>query len=228
MSQAPRALVVVTSHDRFGALERRTGYWLGEVTHFCHVVGAAGFEVDFVSPKGGKPPLDDKSQDRGDRANQGFIAAPQLADKLDATMTPAEVDAGRYSVIYFAGGHGAMWDFPESAPLARLAEAIYARGGVVSAVCHGSAGLLPLRHADGRPLIEGQPVTGFANLEESLLRLTNHVPYLLEDELKKRGGRYRSAVIPFTEYVAVGERLVSGQNPRSARAAARAVVELLR
>lgn len=222
-----RVLIAVTSHDQLGNLERKTGYWLAEVTHFWKEMQDAGVEVDFVSPRGGSPPLDEKSRAPGDQANREFQRHTPSVEKLAATLTPAQADPARYDAIYFAGGHGAMWDFPKDAGLTELAQAIYARGGVVAAVCHGSAGLLNLKRPDGTALVAGQPVTGFANIEERLARLSDHVPFLLEDELKRRGGAYKRAFLPFTSHVEVGERLVTGQNPQSARATARAVLGLL-
>ena len=223
----PRVLIAVTSHDQFGSLGRKTGYWLGEVTHFWKEMIDAGVEVDFVSPKGGEPPLDEKSHAPRDPANRAFSEhAPSVA-QLAATLTPDAVDPTRYDAIYFAGGHGAMWDFPTDPGLTRLAEAIYEKGGIVSAVCHGSAALLNLKRADGSALVAGQAVTGFANLEERLAGLTKHVPFALEDQLKEKGGAYKRAFLPFTSHVEVGDRLVTGQNPQSARATARAVLELL-
>jgi putative intracellular protease/amidase len=223
----PRVLIAVTSHDQLGSLGRKTGYWLGEVTHFWKEMIDAGVEVDFVSPKGGAPPVDEKSQAPRDRANRAFSEhAPSVA-QLAATLTPDAVDPARYDAIYFAGGHGAMWDFPTDSGLTRLAEAIYEKGGVVAAVCHGSAALLNLKRADGKPLVAGQAVTGFANLEERLAGLMKHVPFALEDQLKQKGAAYKRAFLPFTSHVEVGDRLVTGQNPQSARATARAVLELL-
>lgn len=221
-----RVLIAVTSHENFGSLPRKTGYWLGEVTHFWHEMQEAGVEVAFVSTRGGAPPLDEKSRAPNDPANRAF-AEHAASALLSSTATPEKLDPARYDAIYFAGGHGAMWDFPNDERLAKLAMGIYEKGGIVSAVCHGSAALLPLERADGTPLIAGQPVTGFANLEERLAGLTKHVPFALEDELKKKGGNYKRAFFPFTSFVAVGERLVTGQNPQSARATARAVLALL-
>jgi putative intracellular protease/amidase len=222
-----RVLIAVTSHDQFGSLARKTGYWLGEVTHFWKEMKDAGVEVDFVSPRGGSPPLDEKSRAPSDKANREFQEHAPSVEKLAATLRPEQADPARYDAIYFAGGHGAMWDFPADSGLTQLAQAIYEKGGVVAAVCHGSAGLLNLKRPDGSALIAGQPVTGFANLEERLARLTDHVPFALEDELKQKGGAYKRAFLPFTSHVEVGERLVTGQNPQSARATARAVLELL-
>lgn len=225
-----KILAVVTSHDAYESSEEKTGLWLGELTHFCEVVSEAGFEVDVVSPKGGQVPLDKRSlgvAGGARRSNRAFMANPALRAKLERSLRPEDVSIEDYHAIYFAGGHGAMWDFRGDPDVARLAEAVDRRGGVVSAVCHGVAGVLDLRRADGSGLIEGQPVTGYANVEERVIRKANDVPYLLEEELVRHGGRYSRGRVPFTPHVEVGDRLVTGQNPLSSKAVARAVLELL-
>jgi putative intracellular protease/amidase len=206
--------------------ERSTGYWLGEVSHFYLIAAEHGYAIDVVSPRGGRPPLDSKSAAPRDAANRAFLADATAMGKLNASLRPDQLDPSEYAAIYFAGGHGAMWDFPDDPGLNRLAEAI-AGHGVVSAVCHGSAGLLNLRRPDGGLLIAGRKVSGFANLEERLIRLTGNVPFLLEDRLRAAGGVYSRALLPFVPHVAVDGDLISGQNPQSARAVARAVVKRL-
>jgi putative intracellular protease/amidase len=219
-----RILIVVTSHA--GHLpNRKSGYWLGEVTHFFHVARETGIQVDFASPLGGRPPLDEKSLSAFDRINKAFVNDAQTMSRLDHTQRVAVVDPDAYTAIYYAGGHGAMWDFPDDPALARLSASIYARGGVVASVCHGAAGLLPIRDGAGAPLIAGKTVTGFSNTEEKLIGLTRAVPYLLQDELAKHG-RYDSSW-PFLPHVVVSDRVVTGQNPASTKATARAVVKLL-
>jgi putative intracellular protease/amidase len=222
-----RILVVVTSHDELGASGKRTGYWMGEVTHFHRYVSARGYQVDFASPKGGKPPLDERSRAPGDPDNRAFQADAEAVGRLDASLLPSALRASDYAAIYFAGGHGPMWDFPDHQAFQDLARSIYERGGVVAANCHGSAALVNLRLSGGSYLVEGKPVTGLSNFEEWLSGAKPHVPFLLEDELKKRGGQYRRALFPFASNVQVAERLVTGQNPRSTRAVAARVVELL-
>lgn len=227
MNQRKKILIVVTNHDRLNN-GKPTGYWLGEITHFYHILVDAGFEVDFTSPQGHLPPMDQRSYNQRDRDNQRFLLNPDLKQQLDTAIAITEVNPTAYSVIYYAGGHGAMWDFPNNQALAQVATAIYENGGIVSAVCHGSAGLLNITLSNGHYLLENKCATGFANLEERLIRLTGAVPFLLEDEMKKRGALYKSALIPFIPYVQVSDRLVTGQNPQSAKAVAQAVLRLLR
>lgn len=230
MKGSRKILAVVTSHDTYDNSDEKTGLWLGELTHFWEVVSAAGFEVDVVSPSGGRVPIDARSvglAGAARRPNRAFMADPELRGRLERSMRPGEVSIDDYAAIYFAGGHGAMWDFRGNPGVTGLAEAVDRRGGVVAAVCHGVAGVLDLRRADGTGLIAGQPVTGYANIEERVLRMTNNVPYLLEDELVRRGGRYRRGRVPFAPHVEVADRLVTGQNPLSSKAVARAVARLL-
>lgn len=207
-----KIVIAVTSHSAMRNTERITGYWLGEISHFYLIAAEHGYEMDFVSPHGGRPPLDAKSAAPRDPANRAFLADATATRKLNASLRPDQTDPRDYAAIYFAGGHGAMWDFPDDEGLNRLASAI-AGHGVVSAVCHGSAGLLNLRRADGGRLIAGRKVTGFSNLEERLIRLTNNVPFLLEDRLHEAGGAYNRALLPFIPHVTVDGDLISGQNP---------------
>jgi putative intracellular protease/amidase len=221
-----KILIVITSHNILNN-GKETGYWLGEVTHFYHILAEAGFKFDFASPKGSQPPLDQKSYDLQDKDNRKFWEDEQLQGQLNNTIPIEAVNPEDYVAIYYAGGHGAMWDFPGNERLAQVAAQIYENGGFVSAVCHGSAGLLNIKLADGRSLLDGKTVTGFANLEEQLIRLTSAVPFLLEDELKKQGGIYKRGILPFIPHVQVSDRLITGQNPQSAKAVAKALVKSL-
>ncbi|NEP19520.1 MAG: type 1 glutamine amidotransferase domain-containing protein [Leptolyngbya sp. SIO4C1] len=223
---AQKILIIATNHDRLDN-GQETGYWLGEITHFYHILADAGFEIEFASPQGGRPPMDQKSYNLRDRDNRSFLEDDSLRHQLETPIPIDQVNPDDYIAIYYAGGHGAMWDFPNNETLAQVAAAIYEKGGFVSAVCHGSAGLLNIRLSDGRYLIEGKSVTGFANLEERLIRLVSAVPFLLEDEIKKRGAQYKSALLPFIPHVEVNDRLITGQNPQSAKAVAQALVQRL-
>lgn len=226
MKTRKKILIIATNHDRLNN-GQETGYWLGEITHFYNILADAGFEIDFASPKGSKPPMDKKSYNLRDRDNRKFIGNSNLKQRLETPIPIDQLNPEDYMAIYYAGGHGAMWDFPNNKTLAQVAAAIYENGGFVAAVCHGSAGLLNIQLADGRYLLDGKSATGFANLEERLIRLTSAVPFLLEDEIKKRGAQYKRALLPFIPHVVVNDRLVTGQNPQSAKAVAKALIQLI-
>ena len=219
-------LVFVTSHDRFGETEKKTGYYLPEVSHAVASFRAAGFDIDFASPRGGHAPVDPSSVDRSDADNRALLDDAALSKKLRETLSPDEVDLSRYDAVFFAGGMGTMWDFAQDARLGQLAAAMYERGGVVAAVCHGPAALLSARLSNGAPLVEGRDVASFSNAEERAAGHVGVIPYMLESELQAKGARYSSAPL-WQAHVAVSERLVTGQNPASTRGVAAEVVRLL-
>ncbi len=221
-----KILVVVTSNDHFGSTAETTGYWLGEVSHFYDVAIKSGFEIDFASPLGGSPPVDEGSMQLKDPVNVRFLADTAAIQKLEHSLTAAQVNPDDYAAIYFAGGHGPMWDLVDNEDFHSLSRAIYERGGVVSAVCHGPVALLNLRLSDGTSILDGKRATGLANIEERLTGKAKKVPFLLQTEMKKRGARYHRG-FPFASHVEVDGRLVTGQNPKSTRAVAQKVVALL-
>jgi putative intracellular protease/amidase len=217
-------LIALTSHGTLGETGRPTGFYLPEVVHPYTVFRQAGYAVAFVSPQGGQPPMD--GVDPADPALRAFLDDAAVMAQLAQTPTPADLAAADYAAIFYAGGHGAMWDLATDATLAKLAAAIYAQGGVVAAVCHGPAGLVNIQQADGSYLVAGKTVAAFTNAEEAAVGLTDVVPFLLETTLGERGAQITSAP-NFQEHTVVSERLVTGQNPASATAVARHVVAAL-
>lgn len=216
-------LIATTSHAQKGDTGEPTGAYLPEVAHPYDVFTRAGFLVEFASVKGGAVPL--YGHEDADATARDFLAGPGAA-ALAASAPSSAVDPSRYDAIFFAGGHGAMWDLPSDPGFLAVTAAIWAQGGVVSAVCHGPAALVDVRLADGRPLVEGRTVNAFTNDEERAVKLEGVVPFLLEDRLVERGARFVSAP-RWEAKVAVDGRLVTGQNPASATPVAEAVVAVL-
>jgi len=182
-----KVLIVLTSHNTLGDTGKETGFYLSEVTHPYDAFARAGFEVDFVSPQGGKAPM--TGVERQDPLNQAFLDDPALIAQVENTLHPTQVDASQYDGIFYAGGHGTMWDFPNNARLAQIAVAIYEQGGVVGAVCHGPAGLVNITLSTGEYLVAGKQVAAFTNEEEMAVGLTEVVPFLLESTLIERGAQ---------------------------------------
>ncbi|MFF9285737.1 type 1 glutamine amidotransferase domain-containing protein [Streptomyces griseosporeus] len=222
-----RILLAVSSHDVLGDTGNRTGYSVSEAAHPYNVFVAAGHEVDFVSVRGGEPPAVVFDGEENDPEITGFLADETVKAKLAATRPAAQVRPEDYAAIYYVGGHGAMWDFPDSPDLARIATGIYERGGVVAAVCHGPAALVNLRLSDGTSLIEGKRVTSFSNEEENSLGLVDVMPFLLEDRLKERGARHSKAPL-YEANTESDQRVMTGQNPASAAPLAELVVAELK
>lgn len=221
--QTRRILMVVTSHDKLGDTGKKTGFYLSEVTHPHKVFIDAGFAVDFVSPQGGAAPM--TAVNLKDPLNKAFLDDAELMKKIQTTMKPSQVDVKKYDAVFYAGGHGTMWDFPDNSELAAIASKIYERGGVVGGVCHGPTGLINVKLSNGRYLVDGKTVSAFTNEEEA--NFIKIVPFLLETKLIERGAKITKAP-KFEAHVVTSERLVTGQNPASAKGVAESMVQLLK
>jgi putative intracellular protease/amidase len=221
-----KILFVVTSHSKKGNTGKPTGYYLSEVAHPWEILTNAGYEIDFISPQGGNPPEDPDGFDLTDAASKKFWEDEKYKTKIDNTMKASDVKAEDYVAIYYAGGHGAMWDFPDNIEIANIASKIYENNGVVGAVCHGPAGLLNIKLKDGKYLIEGKKINGFTNEEEVAVGLEKVVPFMLETKLTERGGIFEKSGIQ-QMHVVVDSRLITGQNPASAKAVGEAMVKEL-
>lgn len=180
-----------------------------------------------ASPRGGPAPVDPRSTRELDAESRDFLSRFASSGAVRDTLPLYRVNPDEYEAIFFAGGHGAMWDFPEDDAVQNVAEQIYANGGVIGAVCHGPAALVNMNAPDGSPLVKDRRVAAFTNEEEAAVELTDVMPFLLETRLREQGARFIPAA-NFTENVVTDGTLVTGQNPASARAAAEAVVRTLR
>lgn len=219
-----KILFVLTSHETLGDTGRKTGFYLPEIAHPYAVFTAAGHDLAAVSPRGGTPPMD--GADPGDPIQQAFLEDPTAVALIRNTLRPDQVDPTDYDAVFYVGGHGTMWDFPDNAELARTGAAVYEAGGVVGAVCHGPAGLVNLTLADGTYLVAGKDIAAFSNEEEAAVGLTDVVPFPLETTLIERGGRHTKAPA-FQAHVVADGRLVTGQNPASATGVAERMVGAL-
>ena len=210
-----KMLVVLTNTAKYPTLKRATGLWLGEAVHFVEMVEKAGYAVDYVSPMGGYVPIDPHSLQMAPDLDWQWYDDKRFMTRLGATLSPGQVKADEYSVIYYTGGHGVMYDFADDQALQALARRIYENEGIVAAVCHGVVGLLNIKLSDNSLLLKGRQVTGFSNTEEQLAELDKVVPFLTENELGARGGNYSKHDDPWQPFVVTDERLITGQNPAS-------------
>lgn len=229
-AESRRVLGVVTSADRYLKTGRATGLWIGELTHFWEILRGAGIALEVASLRGGPVAIDPVSEGLlggGRRATEEFLADERRRASLERSVALPDVDLAGFDAIYFAGGHGAMFDFRGSEAIAAATGAVAARGGLVAAVCHGVAALVDLEGSEG-PLVRGREVTGYSRLEERLALRWSEVPFQLEDALIARGAKYRRSLLPFVPHVCVDGNLLTGQNPQSTRLLARRVVERLR
>ena len=225
-----RILLVVTNVDHYDAdPSHPTGLWLSELTHAYDIFEKHGFEQTIVSPAGGRSPLEPRSLKfpNYDASAMAWRTDPARMALLDTTASPNDVDAADFDAIYFTGGHAVMFDFPGSIGLQRITREIFESGGVVGAVCHGYCGLLDTQLSDGSYLVAGRNLTGFSWREEVLARVDKLVPYNVEERIQERGAHYSKALLPFVSNAVVDGRLVTGQNPGSAKETATKVAAAL-
>ena len=221
-------LMVLTSHDQLGDTGKKTGFWLEEFAAPYYTLKNAGANLTVVSPAGGQPPLDPKSDeaDAQTEATRRFKADPDAQAVLANTGKLADVKAADFDAVFYPGGHGPLWDLAESRDSINLIETMIAAGKPVATVCHAPGVLRHVKAPDGSPLVKGKKVTGFTNTEEEAVGLTKIVPFLVEDMLKQNGGDY-SKVGDWQSYAITDGILVTGQNPASSEAAAEALLKLL-
>jgi putative intracellular protease/amidase len=224
-----RILMILTSHDQLGTTGKKTGFWLEEFAAPYYVFKDAGATITLASPKGGQPPLDPKSDEPESQtaATVRFKADPASQAALASTMKLSSIKAAEYDAVFYPGGHGPLWDLAEDKNSIALIEAMYAQGKPVAAVCHAPGVLRHVRLPDGLPLVQGKSVTGFSNSEEAAVGLTDVVPFLVEDELQNKGGKYSKGA-DWESYALVEGNLITGQNPASSEAVAKAVLAALK
>lgn len=222
-------LMVLTSHDQLGNTGKKTGFWLEEFASPYYVFRDAGANVTLVSPQGGQPPLDPKSDatDAQTEATLRFKKDSAAQALLAHTGKLSGVSADAFDAVFYPGGHGPLWDLAEDADSIKLIENTMAAGKIVSAVCHAPGVFRHTKAVDGSPLVKGKKVTGFTNSEEAAVELTNIVPFLVEDMLVKNGGIYSKGA-DWKPYVVTDGKLITGQNPASSEAAAQAVLQQLK
>lgn len=223
-----KILIVLTSHDKLGATGHKTGFWLEELAAPFYAFKDAGAKITLTSPKGGQPPLDPRSDDAAAQtdATARFKADEQAKSALAHTVKLSDLNAEDFDAVFYAGGHGPLWDLAEDKISTALIEAFWVAGKPVAAVCHAPG---VLRHAEigGLPLVKGRKVTGFSDSEEAAVKLTEIVPFLVEDELKRLGGLYQKGP-DWGSFIQIDGQLITGQNPASSTSVANAVIDLLR
>jgi putative intracellular protease/amidase len=223
-----KILMVLTSHDELGSTGRKTGFWLEELAAPYYAFLDAGAEIVLASPKRGQPPLDPKSNEPDSQTDltRRFEADAKAKAQLAGTLRLDSVAQADFDTVFYPGGHGPLWDLAEDKKSIALIESFVAAGKPVALVCHAPGVLRHVKTPDGKPLVDGKKVTGFTNTEEAAVGLTEIVPFLVEDELKAKGGVYSKGA-DWGPYVLTDGLLITGQNPASSGPAAEVLLEQL-
>lgn len=223
-----KVLIVLTSHDELGDTGKKTGFWLEELAAPYYRFKDAGYEITLASPKGGQPPLDPASNvpDFQTDDTRRFEDDAEAGAALAATIRLETVTEADYDTVFYPGGHGPLWDLAEDPASIQLIEATLSAGKPVALVCHAPGVLRHTTNEDGTPLVKNKNVTGFTNTEEAGVDLVDVVPFLVEDELSKLGGKY-SKGDDWSSYVVEDGLLITGQNPQSSAETAEALIAKL-
>ena len=223
-----KILIILTSHSDLVNTDSKTGVWLGEFTDPYYEFIDKGYTVTLASPKGGKPPVDPRSQltENLTSSNRRFKKDAKAQKDFEFTLKLADVKADDFDAVFFPGGHGPMGDLATDKDTARLVAEFFKEDKPIGAICHGPAALLTAAIEEPE-LLQGKEVTAFSNTEEKMVGLRDNIPFSLEDRLKTLGAKYTTATLPFTSKVKVSGKLVTGQNPASAEKAAKELIKLL-
>lgn len=225
-----KILFVLTGHDRLGPADNEsadpTGFHLSEAAKPWAILREAGFSIDFATPDGGSAPIDPSSKDIDDTDNARFLKDEAVKQYIENAPSLGTLDLSDYEAIYFPGGHGTMWDLPDSPAVQDAVRTMFESGKVVAAVCHGPAALVNVKLSNGRWLVDGRTVSAFTDDEERATGKDSVMPFLLARKLRERGAIIDSAE-NFEVAVSVDGRLVSGQNPASAPGVGKAILDLV-
>jgi putative intracellular protease/amidase len=216
-----KILMVLTSHDQLGETGQKTGFWVEEFAAPYYTFIDAGVDVTLATPNGGQAPIDPTSTlaDFQTAATQRFDKDDVAQAQIASTKILALLNESDFDGVFYPGGHGPLWDLTENNDSISLIEDFLKAGKGVATVCHASAALLNVKNTSGEFAVKGKAVTGFTNSEEAAVQLTEVVPFLLEDELIKRGGEYQKAQ-DWHAFVVQDELIITGQNPASSALAA--------
>jgi putative intracellular protease/amidase len=223
-----KVLMVLTSHSELGNTGLKTGFWIEEFAAPYYVLADAGVDITIASPLGGQPPIDPKSEaaDAQTPATERFNKDKDLQTKLSQTVALHTVGQIDFDAVFYPGGHGPLWDLANDVTSIDLIENFVKHDKPVALVCHAPGALIKVKVENGDPLVKGKHVTGFSNSEEAAVKLTDVVPFLVEDELKSLGGIYSKGA-DWSSYVLKDGLLITGQNPGSSEEAARLLLKTL-
>lgn len=228
MTQA-KILIIATSAAKMDNGEP-TGVWLEELTTPYYAFLESGADVTVASVEGGAIPVDKRSvaeEGENDASVERYLNDADAQHAFQNTNSFMDYKPNDYDAVFLPGGHGTMFDYPKSSGLATMIERFDQAGKIVSAVCHGPAGLVGAKTSAGDPLVKGRKVAAFTDSEETAVGLQDAVPFLLETHLRELGAEHLSAP-DFQPFAVRDGNLITGQNPASAQKTASLVLEAVR
>lgn len=220
-----KILIPVTNHATLGTTDQANGTFSPEITHAIHVFTQHGFDYDIASIAGGQVPIYGTDIE-DDKVNQQVLASEDFQNRTNNSLPVSKVNIDDYDAIFYPGGFGLLSDLASNEEFAKLAATHYEKGGLIGAVCHGPAALLPITLSSGDALLANKSVTSFTREEEIDYGTINDIPFLLEEALARKAARFNK-VQPWQQFVVEDDRVITGQNPASAHSVATAMVKQL-
>ena len=224
-----KILIVLTSHSKLGKTDAKTGFWVEEFASPYYLFKEAGAEITIASPKGGQPPIDPTSElpENETKSTVRYKSDKNLLNQLADTKKLSEVVAADFDAVFYPGGHGLLWDLTTDKDSIKLIEDFWNSNKPIATVCHSPSVLLNAKDKEGNFIVKDKKITGFTNAEEAAVQLTDVVPFLLEDELKKKGAKYNS-ITNWKSFSITDGMLITGQNPQSSEAVAKQLLGILK
>lgn len=221
-----RILFVLSNAHNYGKSEINAANHFAEICLPYDELITAGYDVDFISPKGGAVPLGYISTNSA--TIKAYLYDEDFMHQLEHTLRPDQVDPTNYQAVYYSGGGAAMFGVHDNAAIQRIAMSIYAADGIVSAVCHGTAGIVDLRDTNDHFLVTGKVINGFPDrFENKEAAYYQTFPFSIEQAIAERGGQFEYSDEGWDGFYRVDGRIITGQDPSSARSVAKAIIAQL-
>jgi len=221
-----KILFVTSNQDFYGNTDIPAANHFEEIIVPYDIFIKAGYTVDFVSPKGGAIPID--YINASDSLQKKYLYNGWFMDKLEHTLKPIEIIAESYSAIFYSGGGAAMHGVAEDAIIQKIARTIYNKNGVVSAICHGTAGISYLKDDNGKSLYAGRKITGYPDeFENKEAKYYKTFPFAINTAIKNNEGNFVYSKNGGDAFYIIDGRFVTGQDPTSASKVANEVLKIL-
>ncbi|MFC5046652.1 nuclear transport factor 2 family protein [Aquimarina hainanensis] len=225
--QGDRILFIVSNADHYGTSDLYTGNSFSEIVNAYEVFASEGYSIDFVSPDGGPIPV--SYINTSIPMYKKYLYNSDFMYALGHTKKPIEIEASNYKAVYYVGGGSAMYGVPTNKEIQKISMHVYEeQGGIISSVCHGTAGIAYLKTKDGKYLVSGKRVNGYPDdYERKDAPYFKEFPFLIKKTIENHGGIFKFSKRN-TPHIEVDQRLVTGQNAQSSTAVAKKITELLK
>ncbi|MEQ6124827.1 type 1 glutamine amidotransferase domain-containing protein [Pseudotenacibaculum sp. MALMAid0570] len=222
-----KILFIVSNQHTYGDTKINTANHFGEIVLAYDVLIKNGYQVDFVSPKGGAIPIG--YLNTSDSIQKYYLYDSNFMNKLKNTKTPNQVNSLEYRAVYYGGGGAAMFGVPEDKSIQKISTDVYNSNGIISSICHGTAGIVNLKIDNDNYLYANKDVNGFPDLfENKSAQYYKTFPFSIEEIIKERGGKFSYSKNGWDNYFKVDGRLITGQDPTAAASVANEIIKKLK